>query len=137
MNTNTTTPKESNAAKQEAGGDCPSAPCSPLLTADTAPKDGTVILGAFGWPWLIPASWNEHDEAWTVCTLQASPMEPDNKMDSWFETDWEKPQALQGWMPIPPLPEGTRVVGFLSPANVVITDSYRQSDATQPQDEQR
>ena len=109
--------KSKRPANKRASGGRSAPPCSPLLAAETAPKDGTVILGAFGWPWFIPASWNEHDETWTVCTLQASPMEPDGKSDSWFETDWEKPQALQGWMPIPPLPEGTRVGGFLSPQN--------------------
>lgn len=101
----------------EPANELDSVPCSPLLDPSTAPKDGTVILGAFGWPWLIPASWNEHDKTWTVCTLQMSPMEPDGKNDSWFETEREKPAALIGWMPIPPLLPGTLIGGFLFPLN--------------------
>ena len=94
----------------------PSTSCSPLLAADTAPRDGNVILGAFGWPFLIPAAWNGHDERWTVCTMQAQQMDSGNT-DVWWETDWEPPNALLGWVPMPELPTGCPTGGFLYPAN--------------------
>jgi hypothetical protein len=44
-------------------------------------------------------------------------MEPDGKNDLWFETEREKPAALIGWVPIPPLLPGTLIGGFLFPLN--------------------
>jgi hypothetical protein len=72
-----------------------------LQPPHTALKDGTVILGDFVWPWLLPAVWNEYDEKWAACTVQACPMEPDGKHDTYWETDQEDHGTLAGWMPIP------------------------------------
>jgi len=109
-------PKPRTSINKKAGRGCPGASCSALLDAATAPRDGSSILGAFGWPFLIPAAWNEHDERWTVCTMQAQQMDS-GKTDVWWETDWEHPTALLGWLPIPLLPEGTPIGGFLSLPN--------------------
>jgi len=41
---------------------------------ETAPKDGTVILGDFGYPWPLVAVWNSYDEKWVTVSLQAQEM---------------------------------------------------------------
>ena len=75
-----------------------------LRPPETAPKTGTVILAHFGYPWLMPAAWNEYDEEWAICTVQACPMSPDGKHDTYWESEREKPGALTGWMPMPKIP---------------------------------
>ena len=73
------------------------------LPPETAPLDGTPILGDFGWPWANFALWDEYDEQWCIATLQASPM-ADGPTNSWIETDTEKRGSLKRWMPLPSLP---------------------------------
>jgi hypothetical protein len=70
---------------------------------DTAPRNGTLILGDFGWPWPLLAVWDEYDEQWVTATLQAGPME-NGKKNSYLETDTEKGSALKRWTPLPLLP---------------------------------
>jgi len=72
------------------------------LPPESAPLDGTLILGDFGWPWAIPAVWDTYDEHWVVATVQASPM-ADGPMNYWLETDTENKTQLKRWMPIPSL----------------------------------
>ena len=71
---------------------------------DSAPLDGTMILGDFGWSFAIPAVWDPYGEQWVVVTVQGSPMKngPDNY---WLETDTEKQVDLKRWLPIPKLPK--------------------------------
>jgi len=69
---------------------------------ETAPKDGTQIIGDFGWPWPLPALWDEYDEEWVVCVLQCCPM-VDGPNNSYFETDTEPDKALRRWLPMPNL----------------------------------
>jgi hypothetical protein len=71
-----------------------------LQPPHTAPKDGTIILGEFGWPWMLTAAWNNHDEKWAVCIIQACSME-NGKVDTYWETDQEEHGALKGWLPMP------------------------------------
>jgi len=68
----------------------------------SAPRDGTPILGDFGWPWPVYAVWDEYDEQWVVVTVQRSPMAdgPDN---TYLETDTEKHPSLKRWHPLPKL----------------------------------
>jgi hypothetical protein len=70
-----------------------------------APFDGTFILGAFGWPWLVPAVWNSYDQEWVVCHMQAQEM-ANGLDDRWLEIEREKALDLTGWLPVPPLPGG-------------------------------
>lgn len=70
-----------------------------------APRDGTFILGAFGWPWLVPAVWNSYDHEWVVCHMQAQQM-ANGLDDRWLEMEREKALSLTGWLPVPPLPGG-------------------------------
>lgn len=90
--------KKRKTAKLKAAG------CQTWLPPESAPLNGTLILGDFGWPWPIPAVWDTYDEQWCVATVQASPMQggPHNY---WLETDTEKKAALKRWMPLPQLPK--------------------------------
>lgn len=73
---------------------------SKLNPPETAPKDGKVIHGDFGYPWLIPAVWNEYDGKWAVCTIQSCSTE-NGKIETYWETDQENHSSLIGWMPMP------------------------------------
>ena len=95
--------------------------CSQLREPLEAPRDGTFILGAFGWPWLVPAVWNSYDQEWVVCHMQAQTM-ANGLDDRWLEMECEKPLALTGWLPVPPLPGGyvfrpANIEGLASPAD--------------------
>jgi hypothetical protein len=70
---------------------------------ETAPRNGTQIIGDFGWPWPLPCAWDEYDEEWVVCVLQCCPM-VDGSNNTYFETDIEREKNLLRWMPMPVLP---------------------------------
>ena len=76
------------------------ATCSAWLDPQVAPKDGTVIIADFGWPWAVPAIWDPVDETWA--TAQLSPSAPDESVG--WETEWEPHKNLKRWIPIPFLP---------------------------------
>ncbi len=101
---NDKTPCLSNMEKndqQRGGQDLPAPICSASWKSpETAPRDGTPILGDFGWPWPNFAVWDEYDAQWCVATLQASPME-DGPTNSWIETDTERDDSLRRWMEMP------------------------------------
>ena len=80
--------------------DCLGTQPTALNPPETAPKDGTVILGDFGWPWMLTACWNNHDEKWAVSMIQACLME-NGKVDTYFEADQEEHKSLKGWLPMP------------------------------------
>jgi hypothetical protein len=69
---------------------------------ETAPKDGTIILADFGWPWPFVAVWNNYDEKWSTVALNAQTMY-NKKMDFWFENEQEPTECLKYWMPLPKL----------------------------------
>jgi hypothetical protein len=73
------------------------------LPPESAPLNGTLILGDFGCPWPLPAVWDTYDEQWCVVTLQASPMR-EGADNYWLETETEKKSQLKRWMPMPSLP---------------------------------
>ena len=70
--------------------------------AKTAPRDGTPILGDFGFPWPLYAVFDNYDARWCCATLQACPME-DKRTNYYFENETEPPHRLKRWMPLPKL----------------------------------
>lgn len=66
-----------------------------LRSEKTAPQNGTMILVACGWPWMVPAWWNGED--WTV-------VEPGGEIDT--------ERSIHGWVPMPSVPVGVPVGGF-------------------------
>lgn len=93
------------ASESAALGPSDETACSQLREPLEAPRDGTFILGAFGWPWLVPAVWNSYDQEWVMCHMQAQTM-ANGLEDRWLEMEREKALALTGWLPVPPLPDG-------------------------------
>jgi hypothetical protein len=73
-----------------------------LFAPADAPKDFTMILADFGWPWLCPAVWDSYDELWVYATVQASEMS-DGGDNVWLEMETANPPEMKGWMPIPDL----------------------------------
>jgi hypothetical protein len=71
-------------------------------TPETAPKDGTVILGDFGYPWPFVTIWNDIDMHWVTVSLQAQEM-PSEMIDYWFENEQATMDELKYWMPLPKL----------------------------------
>lgn len=60
------------------------------LPPESAPLDGTPILGDFGWPCAIYAIWDEYDEEWCIATIHSMPIK-------------ENSLTLKRWMPLPSL----------------------------------
>jgi len=104
MTPNTDLPPSTPAEAQQG----PSAGCAPtagslaLLDPKDAPKDGTLILAAVGWPWLVPAMWCEYAEDWVIASPQVDYLHGSSVRH--FENDTEP--KIAGWLPIPPLPGG-------------------------------
>ena len=94
--------KTSNAAKQPRR-----LAAAPLfgawLASSSAPKDGTQLLGDFGYPWPLVASWNTHDNQWVTACMNAQGMR-DGTTDIWFESEREEMSQMRRWTPLPLLP---------------------------------
>lgn len=73
------------------------------LEPETAPRDGTQILGDFGYPWTQLAAWNTNDEKWSTASMMAQDMYG-GSIDIWFETEYEAVNQLKRWMRLPSLP---------------------------------
>ncbi len=86
------------------------------LPPESAPLNGTLILGDFGWPWPLPAVWDTYDEQWCVATVQASPMK-DGADNYWLETETESKSQLKRWMPMPSLPNARMSDAPLQPSD--------------------
>lgn len=69
---------------------------------ETAPKDGTIILGDFGYPWAVPAVWDPVVEEWA--TAQLSPCAPDESVE--WQTEWLGHRRLKGWYAMPVIDSG-------------------------------
>ena len=92
-----------------ADGGLPRTPCSALRDPAEAPKDGTMILVAVGWPWLVPAMWCEYGNDWVIASPQVDYLHGSSVRH--FENETET--TIYGWLPMPKIPEGTPVGGFL------------------------
>jgi len=84
-------------------------PCSALRDPAEAPKDGTMILVAVGWPWLVPAMWCEYGNDWVIASPQVDYLHGSSVRH--FENETEP--TIHGWLPMPKIPKGTPVGGFL------------------------
>lgn len=93
----------------------PKIPASvPLLDAEEAPHDGTMILADFGWPWLVPAAWSRMSCTWAVATYNASAetLKSTEVHDCWWEFETEDNRNLKGWMPMPGIPHKAKDVAL-------------------------
>jgi hypothetical protein len=89
---------------QPSRSDAPT--CSLLRDPDDAPKDGTMLLGSFGWPWMVPASWDAASRTWSVAMWNATSLPKLQTItETWWESDSEQDRSLKGWIPFPAIPE--------------------------------
>ena len=66
------------------------------------PKNGVtnrMILGDFGYPWLLPVIWSEANQQWVAATIQMQ--ECDGKNDPYFENEWFDDEELIKWVEFP------------------------------------
>jgi len=50
------------------------------------------------------AAWCERSQAWAAVFVQRESDGHGVADDVWFETEWERNEALRCWMPLPDLP---------------------------------
>jgi len=112
MSKDNTSPKlETDQTTNEKGLD--DAACYALLDPSTAPKDGTLILAAVGWPWLVPAMWCEYGQDWVIASRQVDYLHGSSVCHFENETEPE----IFGWLPMPKIPKGAPMGGFLARDN--------------------
>jgi hypothetical protein len=70
-----------------------------LYLPEDAPKDGSVILGDFGWGTLLPCAWCEIEKTWMVARLRHERL-PEGTV-RYFENHEEFSTFLRGWVDIP------------------------------------
>ena len=71
-----------------------------MNTPDTAPKDGAVFLGDFGWAQYMPCMWSGCNDKWVYAMPQIDCCDGDWD-DTYFENEWEKEVELKGWIKMP------------------------------------
>ena len=72
-----------------------------LNPPETAPKDGTQILGHFYYRWFCLAVWNPFSEEWVICQLEGNYV--GGLEDLSFTNEYIKHEDLVGWIPLPNL----------------------------------
>ena len=70
---------------------------------ETAPRDMTVFLGDFGYPWPMAVVWNPVSEQFCAAELQIDMYEGKYE-DSYFQNEYLPAHELRRWMPLPDLP---------------------------------
>jgi len=83
-----------------------------LNPPQTAPRDFTLFLADFGYPWLLPTMWNPVDSKWVVATIQTGLFNGEYN-DNYFESDREESDALLGWVGMPKI-STRRVVSLIT-----------------------
>jgi hypothetical protein len=67
------------------------------------PNDGNPFLADIGYPWPVFAAWNGCDCCYVYANLQCN-MVDGVYNDTYFENEYEKPNGVKRWMPLPELP---------------------------------
>lgn len=75
-----------------------------LRTPETAPRDMTVFLADVGYPWLVLAVWNDHQNEFVTTNFQID-LYRGKWNDTYFENEYHAPDKLKGWMPLPEIPK--------------------------------
>ncbi len=83
---------------------------------ETAPRDGTAILGDFGLPWACYAVWDECYEWWVYASVTAN-RSKDGKVSADIETERDTHPRLRRWMPVQELPADGSSFVFLDDAS--------------------
>lgn len=72
------------------------------LPSVTAPRDGSLFLGDFGYPFPLLTCWSDAVSKWVFTMLAMNLYE--GKEDPYFENEWEDEGGLRGWRPAPKMP---------------------------------
>ena len=67
---------------------------------ETAPKDGSTFLADVGYPWPVLAVWSKAHNEWACADYQLDVLNGE-WVDAYFQTEYEKPDGLRAWMPLP------------------------------------
>lgn len=67
---------------------------------DTAPKDGTMILAAFGGADYVPSVWDGTSKRWATSTIRETAL-PNGAVRRRWSWELEAAENLTGWIPWP------------------------------------
>jgi len=67
---------------------------------DKPPKDGTVFLGCWGYPWPSMMAYNSVDDDYSIAIVEAQEY-TDGTSDVWFENESCKESEITAWMELP------------------------------------
>jgi hypothetical protein len=70
-----------------------------LGTPETAPKNGRMILGDFGWSRLLPCVWSQQDEEWKIARVKRTEDE-DKTQSCCFINGTEPHNEMRGWIEV-------------------------------------
>jgi len=66
---------------------------------DKPPKDGTVFLGCWGYPWPSIMAYSAPDDDFSIAILAAQEYKIGNEV--WFENESCKESEITAWMELP------------------------------------